>query len=244
MPSNLPRRTSSPAGTISRRTSCSKRSPHSPGGAISVLPDEDSPPSLFAARQNRRAVPRMVQIHIATSRASLAPWLGQQPHPSSRRPVRLPATRSLQPPKTQTQRLSSLDPRRPLNSRILEQAQPWHLAKNPSLQLFREGKATRGGRQRWLDAAWRVAPMQKDERAMGRRMLKRAAVQGYLLADANFDSNELHDVCLERGVQLVAPPRYGFGRRRGHRRQSPARLRSLDALESAKLVRPCPPSRT
>ncbi len=118
MPSNLPRRTSSPAGTISRRTSCSKRSPHSPGGAISVLPDEDSPASLFAARQNRRAVPRMVQIHIPTSRASLAPWLGQQPHPSSRRPVRLPASRSLQPPKTQTQRLSSLDPRRPLNSRI------------------------------------------------------------------------------------------------------------------------------
>ena len=33
-------------------------------------------------------------------------------------------------------------------------------------------------------AAWRVAPMQKDERAMGRRMLKQAAVQGYLLADA------------------------------------------------------------
>jgi hypothetical protein len=81
-------------------------------------------------------------------------------------------------------------------------------------------------------AAWRVAPMQKDERAMGRRMLKQAAVQGYLLADANFDSNQLHDVCLERGVQLVAPPRYGFGRRRGHRRQSPARLRSLELLSN------------
>ncbi len=78
----------------------------------------------------------------------------------------------------------------------------------------------------------RVAPMQKDERAMGRRMLKQAAVQGYLLADANFDSNQLHDVCLERGVQLVAPPRYGFGRRRGHRRQSPARLRSLELLSN------------
>jgi len=81
--------------------------------------------------------------------------------------------------------------------------------------------------------AWRVAPMNKDERVMARRLLRQAAVQGYVLADSNYDSNELHDVCLHRGgVQLLAPPRYGFGRTRGHRRQSPGRLRSIELLEN------------
>lgn len=80
-------------------------------------------------------------------------------------------------------------------------------------------------------AAWRVAPMNKDERVMARRILRDAAVQGYVLADANYDSNPLHDLCARRGeMQLLTPPRYGFGRGRGHRRRSPGRLRSLELL--------------
>ena len=51
-----------------------------------------------------------------TSEPGTVAWTTTAPKFSA--PVRLPATRSLQPPKTQTQRLSSLDPRRPLNSRI------------------------------------------------------------------------------------------------------------------------------
>jgi DDE family transposase len=82
-------------------------------------------------------------------------------------------------------------------------------------------------------AAWRIAPMNKDERVMGERMLRNADVQGYLLADSNYDSNVLHDVCGSRGnLQLVAPPRYGFGRGRGHRPQSPGRLRSIALFEN------------
>jgi hypothetical protein len=41
-------------------------------------------------------------------------------------------------------------------------------------------------------AAWRVAPMNKDERAMARRLLRQAPIQGYVTADSNYDSNELH----------------------------------------------------
>lgn len=80
--------------------------------------------------------------------------------------------------------------------------------------------------------AWRVAPMNKDERVMADRLLRQAAVQGYVLADSNYDSNKLHEVCRVQGeLQLVAPPRYGFGRGHGHRRQSAGRLRSIELLD-------------
>jgi hypothetical protein len=82
-------------------------------------------------------------------------------------------------------------------------------------------------------AEWRVAPMNKDERVMGERMLRTALVQGYVLADSNYDSNKLHTVCFNRGnTQLMAPPRYGYHRGRGHRRQSLARLRAIELLEN------------
>lgn len=81
-------------------------------------------------------------------------------------------------------------------------------------------------------AAWRIAPMNKDERVMARRLLRDAPIQGYVLADGNDDSNDLHDVCLAReNVQFVAPRRYGPGRGTGHRPQSPSRLRSMELLE-------------
>lgn len=83
-------------------------------------------------------------------------------------------------------------------------------------------------------AAWRLAPMNKDERVMAERMLKAAPphVCGYVLADANFDSNKLHRVCDERGnVQLVTPRRYGPAKGTGHRRQAAGRLRSIALTE-------------
>jgi DDE family transposase len=84
-------------------------------------------------------------------------------------------------------------------------------------------------------AGWRVAPMNKDERVMAERLLKAAPpeVAGYLLADANFDSNPLHRLCDERGnLQLVAPRRYGPDKGTGHRRQAAGRLRSKAITES------------
>ncbi len=82
-------------------------------------------------------------------------------------------------------------------------------------------------------AEWRLAPMNVDERKMAKRMLRSAKVQGYVLADANYDSNELHGVCDARGnLQLVSPRRYGPGRGHGHRKQTPGRLRSKEILEN------------
>jgi Transposase DDE domain len=82
-------------------------------------------------------------------------------------------------------------------------------------------------------AAWRIAPMNVDERVMAARMLRVAPVQGYVLADSNYDSNPLHRICDQRGnIQLVTPRRYGPGRGHGHRKQTPGRLRSKDLLEN------------
>jgi hypothetical protein len=82
-------------------------------------------------------------------------------------------------------------------------------------------------------AAWRVAPMNKDERVMAQRLLKAApAVQGYVVTDANYDSNKLHALCDRRGdLQLVTPRRYGPGNGTGHRKQTAGRLRSMALLE-------------
>lgn len=82
-------------------------------------------------------------------------------------------------------------------------------------------------------AAWRLAPMNVDERVMAARMLRVAPVQGYLLADANYDSNPLHKICDARGnVQLVVPRRYGRQAGHGHRPQTAGRLRSKAILEN------------
>ena len=82
-------------------------------------------------------------------------------------------------------------------------------------------------------AAWRVAPMNKDERVMGERMLKAVSINGYVVADANYDSNKLHHVCDEKGtLQLVTRRRYGPRRGTGHRKQTQGRLRSIEILEN------------
>lgn len=81
-------------------------------------------------------------------------------------------------------------------------------------------------------ADWRVAPMNKDERVMARRMIRSTSIQGYLVADSNYDSNKIHETCDRRGnLQLVARRRYGPHRGFGHRKQTTGRLRSVQILE-------------
>jgi DDE family transposase len=80
---------------------------------------------------------------------------------------------------------------------------------------------------------WRVAPMNKDERVMGKRLVRNSQIQGYLLGDANYDSNELHKTCEEHGeLQLVCRRRYGEGKGHGHRKQTEGRMRSKELLEN------------
>jgi hypothetical protein len=79
--------------------------------------------------------------------------------------------------------------------------------------------------------AWRIAPMNKDERVMARRLVRNADIQGYLLADGNYDSNALHEVCRQRQVQLIAPLRGGNCPKR-RKRQDAGRQRAQELLEN------------
>lgn len=82
-------------------------------------------------------------------------------------------------------------------------------------------------------AAWRIAPMNKDERVMAERLVRTAPIQGYLVADSNYDSNKLHHACGAREqLQLVTRRRYGPGHGTGHRKQSAGRLRSMQLTEN------------
>lgn len=86
-------------------------------------------------------------------------------------------------------------------------------------------------------AGWRIAPMNFDERVMAERLLQAAPeeVQGYVVADTNYDSNPLHAQCEQRPagrLQLVTPRRYGPNRGHGHRRQTQGRMRSKELLEN------------
>jgi hypothetical protein len=82
-------------------------------------------------------------------------------------------------------------------------------------------------------AAWRVAPMNKDERIMAVRMVRTAPIQGYLVGDSNFDSNPLHEACSRREqLQLVTRRRNAGKRGIGHHKQTAGRLRSIHLLEN------------
>lgn len=75
--------------------------------------------------------------------------------------------------------------------------------------------------------AWRISPLGKDEKEMGRRLIRAAQVQGYIVADGNYDAAPLYQACEEQGdLQLVAPLRVcRTGTRR--RRQTPGRQRAI-----------------
>ena len=80
--------------------------------------------------------------------------------------------------------------------------------------------------------AWRLGPMNQSESTVARQLIREAATfgEGYLLGDALYDSNPLHALATEHGLQLVAP-RKRTGGGLGHRPHEPSRLRAVDMLE-------------
>jgi hypothetical protein len=81
-----------------------------------------------------------------------------------------------------------------------------------------------------LPEACAVAPMNVDERKMARRLLQHLTGTGYVLADGNYDANDLFALASLGGYQLLAP-RDTPGAGLGNRRQRPARMRSIELLE-------------
>jgi hypothetical protein len=79
-------------------------------------------------------------------------------------------------------------------------------------------------------AAFEVTAMNVDERVVAARLIVQASIQGYLVADGNYDSNKLHAICDSLGdLQLITPRRFArTAKSTGHRPQAQGRRRCLD----------------
>jgi hypothetical protein len=78
---------------------------------------------------------------------------------------------------------------------------------------------------------WLVAPMNKDEQTMARRLCRHVQHTGYGLVDSNYDSNKVFAEAAAAGIQMVGQRRKPFTGL-GRHQQQPQRLRSIDLTES------------
>lgn len=81
---------------------------------------------------------------------------------------------------------------------------------------------------------FRVEPLNVAEQTVARDLIDSLSIgeADVLLADANYDSNELYRRADERGIQLIADRRHRDAEGLGHRRQHPARLQAIAMLEA------------
>ena len=84
---------------------------------------------------------------------------------------------------------------------------------------------------RVLPQAWDIKPLNEAESTVAGELVKQLQGGGYVLGDGNYDTNPLHDQSGEHGYQLVAKNRKANAGK-GHRRQSPFRLRSIELRTS------------
>lgn len=82
-----------------------------------------------------------------------------------------------------------------------------------------------------IPVAWRVDTMKAGEPTIARQLLDHIDRPGYLLGDAIYDSNELHELAAAKNVQLIAPrknPLCNIDKRCA----SPSRLHAIAMLET------------
>lgn len=82
--------------------------------------------------------------------------------------------------------------------------------------------------------AYRVAPLNIDERVVAKELLDKTPIgEGYLLADANYETNPLYDQAARIGRTLVTPRRFanakGLGQSRVHSRHRIAMIERMKA---------------
>ena len=81
---------------------------------------------------------------------------------------------------------------------------------------------------------FRVEPLKISEQAAAKHLITTLQPKqaGVLLADANYDSNELYELAGARGVQMLAQRRYANAKSIGHRRHSAHRLCALKLMRA------------
>ncbi len=173
---------------------------------------------------------------------------GAKNWPGDLRPVRLPT------PATMTRRLRSRSVRR-LHARVERRsrgprrASRLHIVDGKALPIAKHSRDRQAGFGRGWGGlakgyklhvitskigqlvAWCVCSLQQDEAKTAARLLPRTHLTGYLLADRNYDRNALYAACRQRGIQLLAPRRYGPQHGFGRHHHDPARLYAVAQQE-------------
>ena len=108
-----------------------------------------------------------------------------------------------------------------------------HCSKDPHARFGHAGKGYRlylitDGNNAIYE--WALRPNNTSEVQMAKQLIPSLQGAGYLIGDGEYDRNVLYDLASHHHHQLIAPrahPGTGFG----HRRHSPARIRSVAILE-------------
>jgi len=79
--------------------------------------------------------------------------------------------------------------------------------------------------------AWTLRPLNENESPVAESLIPQLTGTGYLLADSQYDVNQLHDLSMNHRHKLVACPRNRRAKGIGHMRQSPHRLHALLMLK-------------
>lgn len=101
----------------------------------------------------------------------------------------------------------------------------------------RGGKLGRGYKlhaiwgDRCLPEAWEVTAVRDYEGTVAQRLLARVRGEGFLLADGNYEANDLYDAAAASGYQLLARPE-PKDNGKGHRPQSEHRLKALSLFST------------
>lgn len=78
--------------------------------------------------------------------------------------------------------------------------------------------------------AWAVTPLNRCEHHVAAQLIDERSEPGYLLADAAYDANSLHEQASRHDIRLLTPRRYQKARGLGHHRHSDHRRDALNRL--------------
>ncbi len=78
--------------------------------------------------------------------------------------------------------------------------------------------------------AWSVTPLNRNEPREATGLIDDRIEPGYLLGDANYDANHLHEHAGQRQVCLLTPRRYAKAKGMGHHRHSTYRRDAIERL--------------
>lgn len=80
--------------------------------------------------------------------------------------------------------------------------------------------------------AWSVTPLNRNEHHEAASLINHRTGPGYLLGDANYDANHLHECAGRCGLRLLTTRRYAKAKGLGHHRHSVYRIDAIERLKA------------